>query len=60
MDKIPIYCDTNNTFHSYFEYWVNYRYISFDKNGEIITDTIINPSNINDLNDLLQPINPLE
>lgn len=57
MDKIPIYCDTNNTFHFYFEYWVNYRYISFDKNGEIITDTIINPSNINDLNDLLQPIN---
>lgn len=59
-DKIPIYCDTNNSFHSYFEYWVNYRYISFDKNGEIITDTIINPSSINDLNDLLQPINPLE
>ena len=54
--KIPVYGDTNNTFHYYFDYWVNLRYVAFDKLGNLVVDTLINPGNLNALNELLQSV----
>ena len=54
--KIPVYGDTNNTFLYYFDYWVNLRYVAFDKLGNLVVDTLINPGNLNALNELLQSV----
>ena len=44
--QIPMYAVTNQSFHRYFAYWVNARHIRYDNAGNIVSDTIINPSNL--------------
>lgn len=57
LNKIPIYSDTNNTFYNFFEYWINIRIIRFDDKGSLILDEIINPSDMDKFNRILQEKN---
>lgn len=54
LNKIPIYCDSNNAFHNFFDYWINIRIIRFDDKGSLILDEIINPSDMDKFNRILQ------
>lgn len=51
--QISIYCDTNQTFQYYFMYWVNARFVKYDPLGSISTDTIVNPSALDNVKSLI-------
>lgn len=54
LNKIPVYCDTHNAFYHFFDPWVNIRVVRFNNKGELISDEIINPSDMDKFNMILQ------